>query len=223
MTVQYLNALSNIRFSAPSFRPVCVSGCRDLPSHPSGGENPRANPRRKRAYVSKIRNRPIGLTQAYVAHRNPARPKRITLAMAARVFRVPLAIIEAVWPRIPFDAQGNLVLCEAAANGAGQPLSRSGAPLHKLFAAVLRVSEEFQNWEPETDGIPKSYSPQQIAQAWNLSAEFIRLLFMNEPGVLRFNKTGKSSKKARQYTTIRIPKPVMLRVYKKWQKLTRAQ
>jgi hypothetical protein len=47
------------------------------------------------------------------------------------------------------------------------------------------------------------------------------LLFANEPGVLRFSKTGKSSKKAREYTTIRIPKPVLIRVFKKWQKMTR--
>jgi len=178
--------------------------------------------------VSINRSQRIGLSQA--AHGRPARSKRITPAIAARLFRVPQAVIEAVWPRVPFDLRGNLVLCEAVANGAAQKLaarsriedSRSGA-LHKLFAAVLRVSEEFQNWEPETDGIPRSYSPQDIAKAWDLSPEFIRLLFMNEPGVLRFSKTGKSSKNARQYTTLRIPKPVMLRVYKKWQKLTRAK
>jgi hypothetical protein len=87
---------------------------------------------------------------------------------------------------------------------------------------ALRASEEFQSWNPsEADGIPSAYTPQQVAKAWNVSGEFVRLLFMNEPGVLRFNKTGKSSKTAREYTTIRIPKPVMLRVYKKWQKITR--
>ncbi len=91
----------------------------------------------------------------------------------------------------------------------------------ELFADTLRASEDFQNWQPETDGIPKAYAPQDIAKAWNVSDEFVRLLFTNEPGVLRFNKTGKSSKKARSYTTIRIPKPVLLRVFKKWQKITR--
>lgn len=86
---------------------------------------------------------------------------------------------------------------------------------------ALRASEEFQTWKPEADGIPSAYTPQQVAKAWNVSTEFVRLLFANEPGVLRFNKTGKSNKKAREYTTIRIPKPVMLRVFKKWQKITR--
>jgi hypothetical protein len=49
--------------------------------------------------VSKTR---IGLTQAYALHRHPQRPKRITPAMAARLFRVPRAVIETMWPRIPF-------------------------------------------------------------------------------------------------------------------------
>lgn len=96
-------------------------------------------------------------------------------------------------------------------------------PSREEIIQLLRTSEDFQNWVPETDGIPRTYSPQQIAKAWKLSPEFIRLLFINEPGVLRFSKTGKSSEKARQYTTIRIPKPVLLRVFKKWQKVSRAK
>jgi hypothetical protein len=106
----------------------------------------------------------------------------------------------------------------------GQGRRLTGAALEKFFADTLRASEGFQNWTPETNGgIPKVYSPQEIAKAWNLSPEFIRILFAKEPGVLRFSKTGKSRKKARQYTTIRIPKPVMLRVFKKWQKVARAK
>ena len=99
----------------------------------------------------------------------------------------------------------------------------SADEVHEFFADTLRASEDFQNWTPETDGIPRAYSPQEIAKAWNVSDEFIRLLFMNEPGVLRFNKTGKSRKRTRSYTTIRIPKPVMIRVFKKWQKVTRSK
>jgi len=106
-------------------------------------------------------------------------------------------------------------------DGHGRRLT--GAALEKFFADSLLQSEEFQSWVPETDGIPKAYSPQDVAKAWDVSPEFVRLLFANEPGVLRFSKTGKSSKRARSYTTIRIPKPVLLRVFKKWQRVTRTR
>ena len=78
---------------------------------------------------------------------------------------------------------------------------------------TLQSSESFQNWQPEADGIPTAYSPQQVAKAWNISDEFVRLLFESEAGVLRLGKGER--------LTMRIPKPVMLRVFKKWQKMTR--
>ena len=127
-------------------------------------------------------------------------------------------------PSDPEDEMG-LTLTERAYNRLAKVESKKGRHLSipeiAELVKTLRDSEEFQTWEPEADGIPSAYTPQQVAKAWNVSPEFVRLLFVNEAGILRFSKTGKSSKKAREYTTIRIPKPVLLRVFKKWQKITR--
>jgi hypothetical protein len=54
----------------------------------------------------------------------------------------------------------------------------------------------------------KHYSAKEVAALWNLSPDFIRDLFRDEPGVLLLSHTGN-----KKYATLRIPESVMLRVY----------
>jgi hypothetical protein len=51
----------------------------------------------------------------------------------------------------------------------------------------------------------KHYSPAELADAWSFSAEKIRQLFRNEPGVLKIGTAG--------YITLRIPASVAERVH----------
>lgn len=54
------------------------------------------------------------------------------------------------------------------------------------------------------------YSVSELAEAWNLSSDTIRRLFLHEPGILNL---GKPSKRKRIYRPIRIPQHVADRVY----------
>ena len=57
----------------------------------------------------------------------------------------------------------------------------------------------------------KRYSVGEIAKDWNLSADFVRRLFKDEPGVLKIPRLETRHK--RGYTTLRIPESVARRVY----------
>jgi hypothetical protein len=52
----------------------------------------------------------------------------------------------------------------------------------------------------------KHYSPKDLAKAWGLSAEKIRQLFRDEPGVLKIG--NKNPQHQRPYLTLRIPESV---------------
>jgi hypothetical protein len=59
------------------------------------------------------------------------------------------------------------------------------------------------------------FTVQQIAVRWNLSPDKVRRVFAREPDVLVFdNRTARSNK--RRYSTVRIPKSVLLRVEQKY-------
>ena len=58
------------------------------------------------------------------------------------------------------------------------------------------------------------YTPEQIAQWWNLDTKTIRQIFRNEEGVLRFGR-DRTTRLKRAYTTLRIPHSVMQRVYRR--------
>lgn len=58
------------------------------------------------------------------------------------------------------------------------------------------------------------YTPDEVAGFWHLNANSVRRMFRDEPGVLKFGN-GKSTYKKRAYTTIRIPKGVLDRVYRR--------
>jgi hypothetical protein len=57
------------------------------------------------------------------------------------------------------------------------------------------------------------YSPQTLSEAWGWSADTIRDLFLNEPGVLVLG--NRTSGRRRKYVTLRIPASVAERVHKR--------
>jgi hypothetical protein len=64
----------------------------------------------------------------------------------------------------------------------------------------------------------RHYSPAEIADRWSLSADAIRKLFENEPGVLIIGSTVRRRGK-RSYTTLRIPESVVERVHRRLSKV----
>jgi hypothetical protein len=57
----------------------------------------------------------------------------------------------------------------------------------------------------------KHFSPADLAKAWGISAETVRQIFREEPGVLRLGSDG--SQHTRSYVTLRIPQSVAVRVH----------
>ena len=57
----------------------------------------------------------------------------------------------------------------------------------------------------------RHYSPAELAELWNLSADTVRRMFENEPGILVFENPVRSS--SRRFRTLRIPESVAQRVY----------
>ena len=67
------------------------------------------------------------------------------------------------------------------------------------------------NTEPEI-AFEKHYSPQDLAELWQLDESTIRRIFQDQPGVLKIGKSGRRDGK-RDYVTLRIPKSVALRLH----------
>jgi hypothetical protein len=59
----------------------------------------------------------------------------------------------------------------------------------------------------------RHYSVGDIAELWSLSADAVRKVFENEPGVLVLGGQGSPNK--RRYTTLRIPESVLRRVHRR--------
>jgi hypothetical protein len=86
---------------------------------------------------------------------------------------------------------------------------------------TLRASKKFKAWRVpllSVDELFKTqamdvrhYSPDELAALWGVSAETIRSIFRDEPGVLKIGKTGTRTK--RGYFTLRIPEDVAERVH----------
>ena len=60
--------------------------------------------------------------------------------------------------------------------------------------------------------IERHYAVAEIAEIWNLSADKVRELFENEPGVLVIGE--RSPRHKRRYVTLRIPQSVLERVHR---------
>jgi hypothetical protein len=58
----------------------------------------------------------------------------------------------------------------------------------------------------------KHYAPADLAKAWGVSAETVRLTFREEPGVLRLRQPTKGK---RSYVLLRIPHSVAERVHRR--------
>ena len=59
--------------------------------------------------------------------------------------------------------------------------------------------------------VERHYAVTEIAEMWNLSADKVRGLFENEPGVLVIGE--RSPRHKRRYVTLRIPQTVLERVH----------
>ncbi len=57
----------------------------------------------------------------------------------------------------------------------------------------------------------RHYTIAEIAGLWNVSIDFVRRLFAEEPGVLVFG--DQRNERKRRYTTMRIPESVLKRVH----------
>lgn len=64
--------------------------------------------------------------------------------------------------------------------------------------------------------LERHYSPQEVAEIWNLSTDCIRKIFEHEPGVL---VVGQPMRGKRGYKTLRIPHAVLMRVHKRMSKV----
>jgi hypothetical protein len=72
--------------------------------------------------------------------------------------------------------------------------------------------------EQETRTYERHLSPAQVGELWGLSADTVRRLFQNEPGVLVLaNTTSRRGK--RGYKTLRIPQHVIERVHRRLTKV----
>jgi hypothetical protein len=65
--------------------------------------------------------------------------------------------------------------------------------------------------EQEERMCERHFSPAELGELWNLSADTIRRTFENEPGVLVFENAERAS--SRRFRTLRIPESVARRVY----------
>jgi hypothetical protein len=61
--------------------------------------------------------------------------------------------------------------------------------------------------------IERHYAVAEIAEMWNLSADKVRELFEDEPGVLVIGE--RSPRHKRRYITLRIPQSVLERVHRR--------
>jgi hypothetical protein len=78
--------------------------------------------------------------------------------------------------------------------------------------------ERFANLQSIPQAVERHYTPNEIAELWNLDPKSVRQLFRNE-GVLRIGR-DRTTRLKRAYTTLRIPQSVMERVYSRMLKIT---
>jgi hypothetical protein len=61
----------------------------------------------------------------------------------------------------------------------------------------------------------RHFSVEELAELWKLSDDFVRRLFLREPGVVVFHNAQPGK---RVYRTLRIPESVALRVHRRMRK-----
>ncbi len=81
-----------------------------------------------------------------------------------------------------------------------------------MATATKLVQVPYREAEPRM--CERHYSPAELAELWNLSADTVRRMFENEPGILVFENPVRSS--SRRFRTLRIPESVAQRVYSRF-------
>lgn len=67
---------------------------------------------------------------------------------------------------------------------------------------------------PSVATFERHYTPQELAELWQLDESTIRRLFIDEPGVLVYGKERRRDGK-RDYVTLRIPASVAVKVHER--------
>ena len=68
---------------------------------------------------------------------------------------------------------------------------------------------------PEETAFERHYSVEELTQLWGMSEDFVRRLFLHEPGVVVFYRQQPGK---RVYRTLRIPASIALRVHRRMRK-----
>jgi hypothetical protein len=67
--------------------------------------------------------------------------------------------------------------------------------------------------EPRPDFLEQHFTIGELAKAWHMSRETLRLWFVDEPGVVKFGAGKLTKARRRTYVSLRVPKSVARRVY----------
>lgn len=59
----------------------------------------------------------------------------------------------------------------------------------------------------------KHYTVKEIAEAWSVCEDTVTAIFRDQPGVLKLSRRPLTSRRKRQYVTLRIPASVLDRVH----------
>jgi hypothetical protein len=103
-----------------------------------------------------------------------------------------------------------------------------GVPMNSLLldaVVTLLASPKFRDWKPSHDReqffirdlehddqmAEKHFTPQELAEMWQVSIQTIRQIFESEEGVLKIGRDGTRTR--RRYKTLRIPESVAERVH----------
>jgi hypothetical protein len=108
------------------------------------------------------------------------------------------------------NLQASLPAAALWATALGKSLWRCGFVKHMMFE-VPTGGFDGRMYE-------RHWSPMQIAELWGVSADKVRRLFQNEPGVLVIANATKGRRK-RRYQTLRIPQHVFERVHRRLSKV----
>ena len=71
---------------------------------------------------------------------------------------------------------------------------------------------------PVEAAFERHFSVEEVAELWGMSADFVRRLFLKEPGAVVFHQARPGR---RVYRTLRIPASVVARVHERMQRKPR--
>jgi hypothetical protein len=86
------------------------------------------------------------------------------------------------------------------------------------MVSALQSEKNADSAPTSATSVERHYSPAEIGEIWNLSADCVRNIFENEQGVLVLGNSI-SRRGKRSYKTLRIPQSVLDRVHKRMSKV----